>query len=158
MALGGSKGAIGSQRYVEVGRRENINDEVNRDAFPGRFPTDYTILKTQAGVVAFIMSPAQDDKEVDIGQLTMVPYTDASPYRPRQASTHHRMSSISYPDISDAKVVEKQMSPRTVSRSKTLPRHSPVQFPTPTRLDKLPMDLAKLPKMRRWILGLVLGK
>jgi hypothetical protein len=100
-----------------------------------------------------------DKEEVDIGQLTMVPYTDASPSRPRRASTaHRRMSSISYPDLSDAKVVEKPTSPRTVSRSKTLPRHPQVQFPTPTRLDKLPVDLAKLPKMRRWILGLVLGK
>ena len=100
---------------------------------------------------------SQDDKEeVDIGQLTMVTYTDASPSRPRRASTaHRRMSSISYPDLSDAKVIEKPTSSRTVSRSKTLPRHPQVQSPTPTGL---PVDLAKLPKMRRWILGLVLGK
>jgi len=98
---------------------------------------------------------SQDDKEeVDIGQLTMVTYTDASPSRPRRASTaHRRMSSISYPDLSDAKVIEKPTSSRTVSRSKTLPRHPQVQSPTPTGL---PVDLAKLPKMRRWILGLVL--
>jgi hypothetical protein len=99
-----------------------------------------------------------DKEEVDIGQLTMVPYTDASPSRPRRASTaHRRMSSISYPDLSDVKIVDSLASPRTVTRSKTLPRHPQVQS-TPTRLDKLPVDLAKLPKMRRWILGLVLGK
>jgi len=110
------------------------------------------------------MHPAQDEKEeVDIGQLTMVAYTDASPSRPRPSrlasnGRRRRMSSISYPDLSDAKAVEKPSSPRTISRSKTLPRHTQVSFPIPTRLDNLPVDLAKLPKMRRWILGLVLGK
>ena|SRR5882762_3550659 len=107
------------------------------------------------------MYTAQDEgEEVDIGQLTMVPYTDVSspsrPQAPRLASSgnHRRMSSISYPDLLEAKVAEKPMSP--ISRSKTLPRH--IQLPKPTHVDNLPVDSVKLPRMRRWILALVIGK
>ena len=109
--------------------------------------------------------PAPD--EIDIGQLTMVPYTDSSlPVSPsrtrpaRLANNDHRrrMSSISYPDLLEAKAAEKSASPRTISRSKTLPRHTQTQFPIPTELSDVPIDPTKLPSVRRWILGLVLGK
>jgi hypothetical protein len=104
------------------------------------------------------MYTAQDEgEEVDIGQLTMVPYTDvSSPSRPPRLSSgnHRRMSSISYPDLLEAKVAEKPVSP--ISRSKTLPRH--IQLPKPTHVDNLPVDSVKLPRMRRWILALVIGK
>ena len=108
------------------------------------------------------MSTLQDDREeVDIGQLTMVSYASPSwPRAPRLATNgqRHRISSISYPDLLDAKAAGKPVSPRTVSRSKTLPRHIQGQIPLLTQLNSLPVDSVKLPKMRRWILGFVLGK
>jgi hypothetical protein len=50
------------------------------------------------------------------------------------------------------------MSPRSLARSKTLPRHFEGPPLRSIELDDLPVDSNKLVQMQRWVLGLVLGK
>lgn len=118
------------------------------------------------------MDSPSDDYEVDIGQLTIskLPEELQTPKRkaPDRASKghHRRLSSLtkspSTPDLntSPTSIREKRppMSARTSSWSKTSPRHNQNALPRPSDLAKLPVDSAKVLKMRRWILGIALGK
>jgi hypothetical protein len=120
------------------------------------------------------MSSSEEEKvEIDIGQLAISHYTDVQPIvnkdKPPQlqiatTQANRRMSaciskSPSTPDLlaSPQSPRDTPMSPMSMYRSKTLPRHFQGPPARPSELDDLPVDTDKIDPMRRWILGLVLG-
>lgn len=122
------------------------------------------------GLNSLDMDSPLDDYEVDIGQLIIskVPEELQTPKRRAldRAGKGCRRSSLtkspSTPDlnVTPPSIREKRspMSARTPSWSGSSSQHNQNTLLRSSDLAKLPVDSAKVPKMRRWILGIALGK
>ena len=115
------------------------------------------------------MNSPLDNYEVDIGELSISKVQEElqTPKAPDQADKgcHRRLSSLtkssSTADLNATPPsIRKKRSPmsRTSSWSKPSPRRNQNALPRSFDLTKLPVNSAKVLKMRRWILGIALGK
>lgn len=116
------------------------------------------------------MNSPLDNYEVDIGELSISKVQEElqTPKAPDQADKgcHRRLSSLtkssSTADLNATppSIREKRspMSARTPSWSGSSSQHNQNTLLRSSDLAKLPVDSAKVPKMRRWILGIALGK